>query len=50
MHEQRALTAKLIPELADRLEEWQAFESAFSSLHQGFSGTFDRLAEYLAKI
>jgi len=31
-------------------EEWRTFESAFSSLHQGFSGTFDRLAEYLAKI
>lgn len=31
-------------------EEWQTFETAFSSLHQGFSGTFDQLAGYLAKL
>jgi uncharacterized protein YndB with AHSA1/START domain len=31
-------------------QEWNAFESHLESLHQGFSGTFDQLAEYLAKV
>jgi uncharacterized protein YndB with AHSA1/START domain len=31
-------------------DEWSFFESRIESLHQGFSGTFDQLADYLAKL
>ncbi|MGC1903036.1 MAG: SRPBCC family protein [Candidatus Acidiferrum sp.] len=30
-------------------EEWDVFENMLMSLHQGFSGTFEQLNEYLAK-
>jgi uncharacterized protein YndB with AHSA1/START domain len=31
-------------------EEWHTFQSLFDSMHFGFSGTFDRLDGYLAKM
>ena len=31
-------------------EEWDVFEGMLMSLHQGFTGTFDQLEEYLAKV
>ena len=31
-------------------EEWATFEASLEAMHKGFSGTFDRLAEYLAKV
>jgi uncharacterized protein YndB with AHSA1/START domain len=31
-------------------EERKTFEEGFTSMHKGFSGTLDQLAEYLAKI
>ena len=31
-------------------EERAAFEGMFDSMNQGFGGTFDQLADYLAKV
>jgi hypothetical protein len=31
-------------------EEWATFEASLEAMHKGFSGTFDRVAEYLAKV
>jgi uncharacterized protein YndB with AHSA1/START domain len=31
-------------------EEWATFEASWEAMHKGFSGTFDRLAEYLVKV
>jgi uncharacterized protein YndB with AHSA1/START domain len=31
-------------------DEWSTFESSFDSVHKAFSGSFDRLTDYLAKV